>query len=65
MLVQPDDKEELSAALDLLIEDPALRASMSAAAIRRSSLLPRWEHTVAGFEQVLRTAAGTRKSGRR
>jgi glycosyltransferase involved in cell wall biosynthesis len=65
VLVQPDDKEELSAALDLLIGDSALRASMSAAASRRSSLLPRWEHTVAGFEQVLRTAAGTRKSGRR
>jgi glycosyltransferase involved in cell wall biosynthesis len=63
VLVQPDDKEELSAALDLLIGDSALRASMSAAASRRAARLPRWEHTVAGFEQVLRTAAETGKSG--
>jgi glycosyltransferase involved in cell wall biosynthesis len=61
--VRPDDKEELSVALDLLIGDSALRASMSAAASRRAARLPRWEHTIAGFEQVLRTAAETGKSG--
>jgi glycosyltransferase involved in cell wall biosynthesis len=63
VLVRPDDKEALSAALDLLLGDPKLRARMSAAASRRASCLPRWEDTVAGFEQVLRTAAETRKPG--
>ena len=59
VLIRPDDKEALSAALDLLLGDPTLRASMSAAARRRASRLPRWKDTVAGFEQVLRTAAET------
>jgi glycosyltransferase involved in cell wall biosynthesis len=63
VLVQPDDREDLSAALDLLLGDPTLRMGMSAAASRRASRLPRWEDTVAGFEQVLGTAAETRKSG--
>jgi glycosyltransferase involved in cell wall biosynthesis len=64
-LVQPDDTEALSAALDLLIGDSALRERMSAAASRRASRLPRWEDTVTGFEQVLRAAlsAGTRRTG--
>ena len=61
VLIRPDDKEELSAALDLLIGDSALRASMSAAASRRATRLPRWEDTVSGFEQVLWTAAETGK----
>jgi glycosyltransferase involved in cell wall biosynthesis len=65
VLVRPNDKEALSAALDLLLGDSALRVRMSAAASRRASRLPRWEHTVAGFEQVLRSVAGTRKSRRR
>jgi glycosyltransferase involved in cell wall biosynthesis len=65
VLVRTDDKEALSAALDLLLGDSALRLRMSAAASRRASSLPRWEHTVAGFEQVLRSVAGTRKSRRR
>jgi len=60
VLVQPDDGEELSAALDLLLGDPTLRVRMSAAATRRASRLPRWEDTVAGFEQVLRIAAESR-----
>jgi glycosyltransferase involved in cell wall biosynthesis len=63
VLVRPDDREDLSAALELLLGDPTLRLRMSAAASRRASRLPRWEHTVTGFEQVLRTAAETRKSG--
>jgi glycosyltransferase involved in cell wall biosynthesis len=53
VLVQPDDKIGLSAALDLLLEDAALRASMSEAAHCRASILPRWEDTVAGFEAIL------------
>jgi glycosyltransferase involved in cell wall biosynthesis len=53
VLIQPDDKIALSAALDLLLEDAALRANMSEAARRRASILPRWEDTVAGFEAVL------------
>ena len=57
VLVRPDDRETLSAALGLLLGDPTLRARMSAAASRRASRLLRWEDTVASFEQVLRTAA--------
>jgi glycosyltransferase involved in cell wall biosynthesis len=63
VLIRPDDREALSAALDLLLGDAALRASMSAAARRRASSLPRWEDTVTGFEQVLKKAAKTGKSG--
>jgi glycosyltransferase involved in cell wall biosynthesis len=62
-LIRPDDRDDLSAALDLLLGNPALRAKMSDAADRRASRLPRWEDTVAGFEAVLRTAVETRKSG--
>jgi glycosyltransferase involved in cell wall biosynthesis len=57
VLVRPDDKEDLSAALDLLLGDPTLRTKMSAAASRRASRLPRWEDTIIGFEKALRTAA--------
>jgi glycosyltransferase involved in cell wall biosynthesis len=53
VLIQPDDEKALSAAMDLLLGDAALRASMSEAAARRASTLPRWEDTVAGFETVL------------
>ncbi len=63
VLVRPDDAEDLSAALGLLLGDPTLRVRMSTAARCRAARLPRWEHTVAGFEQVLRTAAETRNSG--
>jgi glycosyltransferase involved in cell wall biosynthesis len=62
-LVRPGDREALSAVLDLLLGDSALRARMSAAASRRASRLPRWEDAVGGFEEVLKTAAETRKSG--
>jgi glycosyltransferase involved in cell wall biosynthesis len=65
VLVRPDDREDLSAALDFLLGDPTLRVRMSAAASRRASRLPRWQRTVTGFEQVLWTAAKTRTSGRR
>ena len=53
VLVQPDDKQALSGAMDLLLGDETLRARMSEAAVRRASSLPRWEDTVAGFEAVL------------
>jgi NADPH:quinone reductase-like Zn-dependent oxidoreductase len=49
----------------LIIEDPELRTQMSGAATRCASRLLRWEHTVTGFEQVLKTVAETGKSGRR
>jgi glycosyltransferase involved in cell wall biosynthesis len=65
VLVQPDDKGALSAALDLLIGDSRLRERMSAAAIRRASRLPRWEDTVTGFEEALRTAISARTRSRR
>jgi glycosyltransferase involved in cell wall biosynthesis len=61
VLVKPDDKEALCAALDLLLGDPTLRTKMSAAASHRASRLPRWEDTVASFEDVLRTAASAPK----
>jgi glycosyltransferase involved in cell wall biosynthesis len=60
VLIQPNDKYALSAALDLLLGDAALRARMSKAAYRRASSLPRWEDTVAGFEAILRTVAKAR-----
>ena len=53
VLVRPDDATALSAALDLLLGDPDLRARMSQAAVHRASSLPRWEDTVAGFQAVL------------
>jgi glycosyltransferase involved in cell wall biosynthesis len=62
VLVQPDDKEALSAALNRLLGNPRLRVRMSAAAGRRVSRLPRWEDTVASFERLLRTATKPRKS---
>jgi glycosyltransferase involved in cell wall biosynthesis len=65
VLVRPDDREALSAALDLLLGDPTLRTRMSAAARRRTCSLPRWEDTVTGFEQVLSAAVKTGKPGRK
>jgi glycosyltransferase involved in cell wall biosynthesis len=59
VLIQPDDREALSAALDLLLGDRALRKRMSAAASRRASRLPRWDETVEGFEEALRAAGRT------
>ncbi len=63
VLIRPNDRDDLSAALDLLLGDPALRAKMSDAANRRASHLPCWEDTVAGFEDVLRTVAAARRTG--
>ncbi len=63
LLIRPDDRDDLSAALDRLIGDSELRVRMTVAASRRAFRLPRWEDTVAGFEQVLRTVAGARRTG--
>jgi glycosyltransferase involved in cell wall biosynthesis len=63
VLIEPDDAHDLDAALDLLLGDPALRARMSAAAIRRASGLTRWEDAIAGFEAVLRDIPGTARAG--
>jgi glycosyltransferase involved in cell wall biosynthesis len=63
VLIEPDDADDLCAALDLLLGDSVLRARMSAAAIQRASGLPRWEDTVAGFEAVLRDASRTAQTG--
>jgi glycosyltransferase involved in cell wall biosynthesis len=56
VLVPPGDIGALSEALDLLLEDPALRSRRSAGARRRADQLPRWEDTVAGFRRVLEEA---------
>ena len=64
VLVQPDDRDTLSAALDHLLGDPTLRTKMSVAANRRTSRLPRWEETLAAFEDVLRIAISTSKQAR-
>jgi glycosyltransferase involved in cell wall biosynthesis len=63
ILIEPEDANDLGAALDLLLGDSVLRARMSAAAIRRASGLPRWEDTVSGFEAVLRDASRTARAG--
>ncbi len=64
ILIRPGDKYALSAALDVLLGDPELRARMSAAASRRASRLPRWEDTVTAFESVLRVAVSAPKQAR-
>jgi glycosyltransferase involved in cell wall biosynthesis len=53
LIVEPGDVGALSEALDLLLEDGALRERMSSAARRRAEELPRWEDTTAGFLRVL------------
>jgi glycosyltransferase involved in cell wall biosynthesis len=63
VLVQPEDKAALSGAMDLLLGDPALRARMSEAASLRASGLPRWEDTLASFENVLESVARYGKKG--
>jgi glycosyltransferase involved in cell wall biosynthesis len=60
LLVPPGDVEALSGALDLLLEDPALRNKMSDAARRRAKELPRWEDTAAGFLRVVRDVVAER-----
>jgi glycosyltransferase involved in cell wall biosynthesis len=60
LLVPPDDVGVLSEALDLLLEDAALRERMSAAALSRAKRLPRWENTTAGFLRVMREVMAER-----
>ena len=60
LLVEPGDVAALSGALDLLLQDAALRGRMSAAARRRAEELPRWEDTTAGFLRVLREVVAER-----
>jgi glycosyltransferase involved in cell wall biosynthesis len=60
LLVEPGDVQALSGALDLLLQDAALRERMSAAARRRAERLPRWEDTVSGFLRALKEAVAER-----
>jgi glycosyltransferase involved in cell wall biosynthesis len=60
LLVPLCDTGALSGALDLLLEDSALRGRMSTAAQHRAEQLPRWEDTVAGFRRVLEEALALR-----
>jgi glycosyltransferase involved in cell wall biosynthesis len=61
VLIPTNDRDALSAALDLLLDDPTLRSKMSEAAVRRASQLPRWQDTVTGFENALMAAAAAPK----
>jgi glycosyltransferase involved in cell wall biosynthesis len=60
LLVPPGDVGALSGALNLLLEDTALRERMSAAAFSRAKRLPRWEDATVGFLSVLREVVAER-----
>jgi glycosyltransferase involved in cell wall biosynthesis len=60
LLVEPGDVEALSGALDLLLQDAALRERMSSAARRRAEELPRWKDTTTGFLRVLKEVVAER-----
>ena len=67
LLVPPDDADALANALDLLLENRGLRDRMSAAARRRTAVLPRWEDAVAGLHETLLDAVarnGVRPDGK-
>ena len=64
VLVPPDDKDAIFAALNLLLGDPTLRARMSRAASRRAYELPRWKDTITAFEDALKSAVSTPKQTR-
>jgi glycosyltransferase involved in cell wall biosynthesis len=55
VLVPPDDVEALAAALRRLIEDPAERERLSAAA--RAARFPSWREQAAAFARVLESVA--------
>ncbi len=64
LLAPLGDVEALAGALDLLLNDPAMRDRMSVAALRRARELPRWEETIAGFLRVLRDVVEERPNAR-
>lgn len=61
VLVPTGETEALSGALGRLLRDAGLRETMSAAARRRASGLPRWGGAVEGFLGVLRDVVGGRE----
>ncbi len=54
LLIDPDQADEISAALQRLMEDDALRASLGSAGVVRAKLFP-WERTVNETYQVYRS----------
>jgi glycosyltransferase involved in cell wall biosynthesis len=60
LLVEPGDVGALSGALDLLLQDAALRERMSSAARHRAEELPRWKDTTTGFLSVLKEVVAER-----
>lgn len=59
MLVPPDDRPALAAALRDWLTRPELRASLRAAALQRRATLPTWEETARRITEIL-DATGTR-----
>lgn len=60
LLVPPDNAPALSAALRLVLTDPARRASMAAAATHAAAALPRWSDSAAIAGTVLERVAASR-----
>ena len=58
LIVRPGDEAGLRCALQNLIEDPALRARMSASAYESRMLLS-WNRYGAGWEELLRQECGS------
>jgi len=58
LLVPPNDVPALAAALARLMDDPALRAHMAAAARARAATLPTWDDCAARFLAAVKAAAG-------
>ena len=58
VLVPPNDMPALAAALARLMDDPALRARMAAAARARAATLPTWDDCAARFLAAVKAAAG-------
>jgi glycosyltransferase involved in cell wall biosynthesis len=56
LLVRPGDVGALAAALQVLIEDDALRHSMARRARRRAEALPTWEQSASDFFAAIREA---------
>jgi glycosyltransferase involved in cell wall biosynthesis len=60
LLVPPSDPAALAAALGRLMDDPALRARMSAAASARAAQLPTWDDTATAFLRAVEGAITSR-----